>query len=264
MRFCVFIAVAATLLLRVPAAVPQATTEPADPGRHLFEAHCASCHGPRGEGGRGPTLALPTLSRAKDDAALQRIISNGIPGTEMPGGRLEGKDVHLVAAFVKSLGTMPVEQVPGDPNRGAQLYAAKGQCAKCHMIRGEGSSFGPDLTDIGRRRSTAYLRRSLLDPNADVPQSFSPRTDAGLPQNFLFVRVVTRDGADFSGARINEDTFSIQIRDALGRVRSFSKADLSEFHKDWGKSPMPSYAGALTTDEIDDLVAYMVSLRDQK
>jgi putative heme-binding domain-containing protein len=157
-----------------------------------------------------------------------------------------------------------MERVPGDPQRGAEIYAAKGQCAKCHIIRGEGSAYGTDLTDIGRRRSAAYLRRSLLEPNADVPQSFSPRTEAGLPQNFLYVRVVTRDGRDFSGARVNEDTFSIQIREAPGRVRSFFKSDLAELHKDWGKSPMPTYAGALTTDEIDDLVAYLVSLRGQK
>src|SRR4051812_48081789 len=30
-------------------------------GRKLFEGHCVDCHGPHGEGSRGPTLAQPNL-----------------------------------------------------------------------------------------------------------------------------------------------------------------------------------------------------------
>jgi len=130
------------------------------------------------------------------------------------------------------------------------------------MIRGQGGVFGPDLSDVGRRRSPDYLRRSLMDPSADVPQSYTPwRAEISLPENFLYVRVVTRDGQEVAGVRVNEDTFSIQIREATGAIRSFFKSDLTELHKDFGKSPMPSYAKVLTKDELDDLVAYLASLR---
>jgi cytochrome c oxidase cbb3-type subunit III len=106
------------------------------------------------------------------------------------------------------------------------------------------------------------LRRSLMDPSADVPQSYTPwRAEISLPENFLYVRVVTRDGQEVAGVRVNEDTFSIQIREATGAIRSFFKSDLTELHKDFGKSPMPSYAKVLTKDELDDLVAYLASLR---
>ena len=37
--------------------------------------------------------------------------------------------------------------------------------------------------------------------------------------------------------------------------------DLKELHEDWGKSPMPGYRGKLTDAEIDDLVAWLASLR---
>jgi putative heme-binding domain-containing protein len=273
--FAPLVAVGAVTLLAQDSP-PHATTEPVDPplvlptgaddidrGRALYSTHCASCHGPSGEGGKGPTLAQPMLARAQDDAALYKIIREGVSGTEMPRARLEKPDVARVAAFVKSLGTLPMEQVPGDPLRGAQLYATKGACAKCHTLGGEGSSFGPDLNDIGRRRSAAHLRRSLLEPNAEVPQSFNAfRSDVMLPNNFLYVRAVTRDGRNVDGVRVNEDTFSIQIREAPGRVHSLFKADLKALHKDWGKSPMPSYADAMTSDEIDDLVAFMATLRE--
>ena len=232
-------------------------------GRQLFLTHCAMCHGPHGEGAKGPTLAQPNLPRASDDESLLRIIRGGISGTEMPEARMEPQEIILVAAFVRSLGTLPQEPVPGDPKIGGQLFAKEG-CAQCHAIHGHGGAFGPDLTDIGRQRSAAYLRRALVEPGTEVPQSYNAfRSDISLPMNFLYVRAVPRDGEEVDGVRVNEDTFSIQIRDATGRIHSFYKSDLAELHRDFGKSPMPSFAKALTKDQLDDLVAYLVSLRSQ-
>src|ERR1700676_3354026 len=54
-------------------------------GEKLFENHCALCHGPKGEGGRGPMLTRAKLSRAPDDATLLKVLEDGIRGTEMPG-----------------------------------------------------------------------------------------------------------------------------------------------------------------------------------
>jgi putative heme-binding domain-containing protein len=234
-------------------------------GHALFTKHCAVCHGPHGEGGRGPTLAQPTLSRAGDDASFYRIISEGIKGTQMPGLHLQGEDAMHVAKYVRYLGTRPPEVIPGNPVRGARIYANKGGCVQCHAIHGEGSGFGPDLSDVGRRRSSEYLRRSLVDPNADVPESYTAwRPDVDLPENFLYVRLVTKGGEELSGVRVNEDTFTIQIRETTGAIHSFFKSELAELHKDFGKSPMPSYADALSYDELNDLVAYLASLRNQK
>src|ERR1041384_580187 len=54
-------------------------------GEKLFQHHCALCHGPKGEGGRGPVLTRAKLTRAPDDGTLLKVIENGIRGTEMPG-----------------------------------------------------------------------------------------------------------------------------------------------------------------------------------
>jgi putative heme-binding domain-containing protein len=234
-------------------------------GRNLFEAHCVGCHGPNGEGSRGPTLAQPSLPRAVDDASLIRIIQSGIPGTEMPSVRLQTGEAPYLAAYVRVLGRVPIETVPGDPAKGAELFNTKGACLACHTRDGQGLAIGPDLTDIGRRRSAAFLRRSLVDPGAEVPQSFNPyRTEVSLPLNFLFVRARTRDGRDVAGVRVNESTHSIQLRDLTGAIHSFYKSELAELHKDTGVSPMPVYAGVFTPAEMDDMVAYLVSLRGEK
>ena len=119
----------------------------------------------------------------------------------MPGNAMSARETWQVVAFVRSLGRVKREPLPGDAARGAQVYEAVG-CAACHTIRGRGGPIGPDLTDVGARSSPAYLRRAIVDPQADVPSGFKQ------------VRAVTRDGRRLIGVRVNEDTFSIQFRDA--------------------------------------------------
>jgi putative heme-binding domain-containing protein len=233
-----------------------------DVGEKLYLAHCAVCHGPKGDGGTGTNLALPRLPRAPDDEALARIITFGIPGTEMPLTRMTPEQLASVIAHVRSLGRMPGETLTGDAQRGAALYRDKANCVQCHAVHGRGGTLGPELTGIGARRNPSYLRESLTDPDATIPDSFSSYKKVTLiPDNFLQVRVVTTDGRRLTGARVNEDTFSIQIRDASGRIQSFFKEELRELHKDWGKSPMPSYRDVFSRTELEDVVAYLVSLR---
>jgi putative heme-binding domain-containing protein len=226
-------------------------------GQRIFEQQCVVCHGPKGEGDRGPRLAQPTLPRAEDDRTLIQIVARGIPNTEMPGGRMKAGEAPYLAAYVRSLGRIPQEKVPGDPANGLALVKSKGACLTCHTISGEGTAaIGPDLTDIGARRSPNFLRRALMDPSADVPLT------AG-PGNFAFIKVKTLDGREASGVRVNEGTFYVQFRDITGALWSFSKSELAEFHSD-RTSPMPVYTGLFTPAEMDDVIAYLVSLRGKK
>lgn len=221
-----------------------------DSGKRLFVAHCAHCHGIDGSGGRGPSLAQPTLLRAPDDKALFALIRDGVEGKEMPGfWQMSDKEVWQIVAFLRSLGVVPSVPLPGNALRGEQIYKGKGGCTSCHIVRGEGTGYGPELTTVGASRSPAYLRESLLSPGAAVPEGF------------LMVHVKTTDGKTISGQRINEDSFTIQIRAASNEFHSFRKADLVDLQKDFGKSPMPGYEKSLSRAEIDDVVAYLASLR---
>ena len=248
-------------LLFLPARSTSSANAP-DEGERLFLVHCAGCHGPKGEGGSGPTLAVPILTRATNEELLIRIIRQGIPGTEMPSSRLDSEQLKQTAAWVRKLGEVPIEHVRGNAQRGEQLYLAKGGCAQCHTIGGRGGASGPDLTEIGVRRGAAYLRMALTDPEDDVPKGYSSyRSEVSIPENFLQVRVVTKDGRRLTGVRLNEDTFSIQVRDFSDRTYSFFKSELVELHKDWGKSPMPSYRDVFSKEELEDIIAFLISLR---
>lgn len=222
-------------------------------GQKLFQVHCALCHGPGGVGGRGPMLTRAKLSRAPDDATLLKVIEDGIRGTEMPGaGAMSEREARQTAAYVRSLGKVAMKPVPGDAARGAGIYRGKGNCAGCHSIHGEGGVAGPDLSVIGDSRSAAYLRESLVNPGAAVPEGY------------LLVTVIPNSGERVTGVRVNEDSFSIQVRDSNGRSYSFWKKDVAQVDRQLGKSPMPSYQGQLSDAELTDVVAYLASLKETK
>lgn len=198
-------------------------------------------------------LNQPKLRVATDDAELFQIIKRGIEGSEMPGfWTLTDEEIRRVAGYVRSFGRIKQAKLGGDTTRGKALYETKGNCAACHIVRGQGGVSGPELTEIGARRSPAYLREALLDPNKTMPEGF------------LLVSLITAEGARVRGVRINEDTFSIQLRDGDNRFQSFRKETLKELRREFDVSSMPVYRGTFTTAELDDLIAYLASLRGRK
>jgi putative heme-binding domain-containing protein len=237
---------------------PQSTIDKLSPadlarGKQLYENQCSVCHGQTGTGGKGARLAQPTLRHAPDDNALAEVIKNGIPGTEMPEAwQMTDREIWQVAGYVRSLGRIPVVPLPGDAARGRAIYESKGGCAGCHIVAGSGTALGPELTEIGARRSADYLREALVKPGATVPEQF------------LVINATTRDGKTIRGERITEDSFTIQLRDASGRLYSLRKSDLASLNKLFHESLMPSYESRFNAAELDDLIAYLASLRGDK
>lgn len=230
-----------------------------DNGQQYFRTLCARCHGMLGEGGEGPSLKRAELTYAADDEALQTIIKSGIPGTGMPGSRqLRTEDTRDVAAYVRSLGQLPPEAMPGDPAQGETVYWSQANCSSCHILNGDGVGIGPELTGVGRRRNAAYLREALLEPAADQPRLVD--RFRGSLNAFLTVRIVSERGV-YEGMRVNEDSFTVQMRDLSGKLYSFNKQDLISYEKVPGHSLMPGYAPVLDEARIDDLVSYLMSLR---
>jgi putative heme-binding domain-containing protein len=223
-------------------------------GKRLFEGQCARCHGMQGGGGLGANLRRPRLRQAPDDASLFNVIRSGIPGTGMPFTfAMTDDEVRDVVAYVRSLGRVPPEPLPGDPEKG-QLVFQKAECATCHIVAGQGGNLGPELTDIGDRRGVLFLRTALLHPGKDRAV-----TAEGYA-TFLPILAVTRDGRVLTGVRVNEDTFTIQLRDTSNRLHSLQKGDLEELRK-LDVSIMPPYEKTLSPSDIDQLVSYLASLK---
>ena len=233
-----------------PGTQTPAPAPPPDPaaGKLIFEGHCALCHGMDGGGGRGPSLRRPKLAHAADDAALKSLVENGIPPEMPPAWFLSPEEISNVAAYVRGLGNVPPETLPGDPARGKAIYARSG-CSACHILAGEGSGYGPELTDVGIRRGSSRLSETLQTPAKTIPE------------NFLFVEAITNSGETVHGIRLNEDSFTIQLKDQQGRFHSFRKGGLRDLKKLRGETPMPSYGSVLSAAELDDLISFLASQR---
>jgi putative heme-binding domain-containing protein len=218
-------------------------------GTALFQTHCSYCHRARGEGGRGADLTTGQYRHGGSDANLFTTVRNGIPGTEMPAVRATDDEVWKMVAFVKRLGSLTTgEKATGNPVAGKAVYEGKGGCGACHSIGRDGGSLGPDLSDVGRRRDLKYLEESLVTPEADVPIRYRA------------IQVVTKSGQTVGGIRLNEDDISIQLRDEKDNLRAFLKDNIREMRHD-KPSLMPAYGSTLSKKEIEDVVAYLSSLR---
>jgi len=217
-------------------------------GEGHFDRHCSRCHGIGGTGGeRGPDLTSG-FRRASTDGGLFVVVRDGVPDTEMRGISRDQSDqtVWQIVAYLRSLtGGVRVE-VPGDAAAGARVYA-RADCANCHIIEGAGGLDGPDLSTIGSRRSPGELLSDLVSPNERVQP------------DWWSMRVTHRDGTRVEGRRMGEGTYSVRILDADGRMWSFEKRDLTQSQR-IETSTMASYAGTLSDDELEDLVAYLYGL----
>jgi putative heme-binding domain-containing protein len=217
-------------------------------GERAYGASCVTCHGPDGNLITGIDFSRGQFRRQYSDDDLVRIIRTGLPNTPMPATNMTAEQASKIVAYLRSLPTTKRSAaVVGDAARGKAVYDGTGNCASCHRVDGVGSRVGPDLTRVGQQRRSTELEQSLLDPGAEVQ-----------PAN-RFYRVVLRDGTTVTGRLLSHDTFTVQIMDTREQLRSFVKADLREHG--FTESPMPSYRGKLSAQEIADVVSYLASLK---
>jgi mono/diheme cytochrome c family protein len=74
-------------------------------GSQLFTSNCSRCHGPEGQGTpRAPSLNVQGYLSQTNDAAIQQIVTLGVPGTAMPawGDRLADDEIQAIVGFIRS------------------------------------------------------------------------------------------------------------------------------------------------------------------
>ena len=168
-HLCVFTALAAILLLGcgAPHGQPGKGSEVPAPNEvlefgTLYAENCAGCHGAEGRGGAAIALANPVYLAIADDAAIRRVIANGVRGTAMPafaesaGGMLTDAQIDVITKGIRSRwsrrGILDAANPPsyaakstGDAMRGEAAY--KTYCEPCHGPGGRGGEKGSSVTD---------------------------------------------------------------------------------------------------------------------
>jgi putative heme-binding domain-containing protein len=169
----------------------------------------------------------------------------------MPPFNFQPSELEGLVAFIRA--DFDVDGTAGkvgDAARGQELFEGKGACATCHRVNGKGPRVAPDLSDIGAIRSPAQFYRSLIEPVKQMMPINRP------------VRIVTRDGRTIRGRRLNEDTYTVQLIDEQERLVSLDKADIREFEAAKA-STMPPATKTFNSEELSDVIAYLLSLRGQ-
>ena len=127
----------------------------------LFADHCAGCHGSDGSGGAARGLADANYLAIADDAAIRRVIAEGVRGTAMTafaqseGGPLTDAQVTAIVSGIRVRWSGPIasrpaiapygEATPGDAARGEPLFTS--YCASCHGAGGRGGVNGSAIVD---------------------------------------------------------------------------------------------------------------------
>ena len=217
-------------------------------GQQAFSA-CAACHGLDGKGGEhAPNIATEQRVQQMPDEALLKIVTNGIPTAGMPGfsALLNDAQIHAVVQYLRTLqGSGLSAKLPGDGNKGRELFFGRAQCGECHMVNGRGGFVGPELSGYGSGHSAAEVREAITDPNKNL----NPR--------HATVTVTTVNAKTYRGVIRNEDNFSLQIASIDGSFHLLNKADLLKLERE-PQSLMPGdYGKRLTASELDDLINFL-------
>jgi mono/diheme cytochrome c family protein len=189
-------ALAATALALPLAACGRDDPDPVK-GKALFTQKCGSCHALNRAGTQGQTGPdLDTAFRAALAKGIGRNTVEGIVHKQilhprrngvMPAGLVTGKEAEDVAAYVsfavdrpgQDTGALAQAGLAGAAT-GEQIFIAAG-CAGCHKLSkaGANGTIGPSLDDLRssgdiKGSPEAYVKESILDPNAVVVNGFQP------------------------------------------------------------------------------------------
>ncbi len=181
-------------------------------GGLIFEETCSPCHGIKGLGIQGVAPVLNNTNffyqrldeigyQASLEAYLKLTISGGRPvkslnpdGNPWPqnmpawgvdyGGPMRNDQIDSVVAYImhwQDFVPKPGEEAPtptpldcATPAECGELLFQNQGCIGCHTVNGAGGAVGPELTNLYADKGEDYVRKSILNPNADIAEGFLP------------------------------------------------------------------------------------------
>jgi len=141
-------------------------------------------------------------------------------------------------------------QRKGDAAKGAEIFRREiVGCNKCHQVNGEGTDFGPNLSEIGAKLGKDALYESILDPSA------------GISFGYEAWQLELKNGEEALGLIVSETADELALKVTGGIVNRYPKAEILKRQKQ-KLSIMPAeLQQTMTKEELVDLVEYLTSLK---
>jgi quinoprotein glucose dehydrogenase len=137
----------------------------------------------------------------------------------------------------------------GDAERGRQIFYqdAAAQCIRCHVVDGQGSDVGPDLTDVASRLNRSQLLQSMVNPNARIAPGYGTVT-------------LTMDDGEVIRGQLTAETAS-QITVTSGEEEWVVNKDHVAERVN-SPSGMFAMGDVLSRSELRDLVEFLMTLEE--
>ncbi len=224
-------------------------------GRQAFTVSCGFCHGIDARGGEGGPDLVRSAMMLNDEGGdlLGPFLEVGRPDAGMPPFSISDAEVRDLAGFVRAQsqavinrGLYEIQNVfTGDAERGRAYFNGEGGCSGCHSPAG-------DLAGVGRRMEGPDLLARMIYPG---------RGGRGRPAQPRTVEVVVPGGTAFQGTLEYIDDFTVALRTAEGRYRSFQRTPGVEINV---ANPYQAHIDLIrryTDETLHDLVTYLATLQ---
>jgi putative membrane-bound dehydrogenase-like protein len=136
--------------------------------------------------------------------------------------------------------------INGNAQKGAEIF--KTNCTICHQVKGEGTDFGPKLSEIGTKLPKDALLDAIIDPSSGI--SFGYET----------TELEMKNGSTLRGLLSEKTKTDIGIKVPGGAINKVKTADVKVI-KTLPVSMMPDLHEAISKQDLADLLAYLGSLR---
>ncbi len=153
-------------------------------------------------------------------------------------------------AQAKRLMALEQRMTSGNANRGRRIFLGRRtSCNACHRIGNEGGRVGPDLTQVGQRRSARDLAEAILYPSASIARGFESMT------------IITDSGKAHTGMIVRESGDAIHLRTADQQELRILREEIEELAPS-NISIMPQgFDQAMSEKDLVDLLTYLQTLR---
>lgn len=188
-----------------------------------------------------PTLADRVIAKAVDhaDANVRAIFENHIPADK----RTEKLGESITAEEILRL--------QGDARRGRQIFyrSSAAQCANCHAVHGQGSTFGPDLSNIGQKYAPAALLETILQPSKAIAPEYIPHV------------LVTTEGQVHLGFLVEKADQHVTIKDEQSQLITIPSEKVDQLSARQ-QSLMPELVlRDVTAQDAADMLEFLIRLK---
>lgn len=221
----------------------------------------------RTEGILGRSQAVKSLAKTQEGAAyLVGLARNQtLPDDLKVLASLELKSVRWEEVKAEAAKVLPPPQNPaakplpsiselvrmrGDPDRGASLFRSeKVGCSKCHQVNGQGTDFGPNLSEIGTKLAKEALYEAILDPSA------------GISFGYEAWQLELKNGDEAYGLIVSETSDELSVKAVGGVVTTYPKTEIAKRTRQ-KLSIMPAgLEQAMSAEDLVDLIEFLASLK---